>query len=256
MKVSILGAGNAGTQLALAISKAGHTVQQVWSRTPENAQALAQKVNATAISEINALSPADVILIAVKDDAIALVAAAVNNNTGIVAHTSGTVSLDAVSTHSSYGVFYPLQTMKQDAVLDFSKVPLLVEYNNDDAKGKLLELAKSISGMVYEVDSEQRSWVHVAAVFANNFTNHLFALSERILTEHGLPQDILKPLISRFIKNMAVYSAYDMQTGPAMRRDYDTINKHMLMLADEQKLKTIYEILSSSIISTYYGKEK
>lgn len=253
MNISILGAGNTGTQLAFALHKAGHKVLQVFSRTPQRAELLAHKVNAVGVTDVSNID-GDIIIIAVKDDAIQDVASQIISTNKIVVHTSGTVSMQHLSgITDSFGVFYPLQTMKQDVPMDFKQVPLLIEAANESTKQVLLELARSISGFVYEVDEQQRQWAHLSAVFSHNFTNHMFTISESLLQQQGLPFDILKPLIYKLFENLDGHSPFDMQTGPAMRQDFNTIAKHMELLANEHRLKTIYEIMSSSIVTTYYG---
>ena len=168
-----------------------------------------------------------------------------------MAHTSGTNSKDLLAPASSaFGIFYPLQTMKKNSKVDFKSIPLLVEGNDEATVAKLEALAKTISQNVHRVDQEQRKWIHVAAVFANNFTNHLYSVSESILLGHGLPFDILKPLIYRSIENLQQNSPAELQTGPAARGDMQTIEKHLMLLGDDIRLKKIYEIMTQSIIAS------
>lgn len=151
---------------------------------------------------------------------------------------------------ANVGIFYPLQTMKKNSEVDFKNVPVLIEGNDEATVSKLEALAKTISQNVYKVDEEQRQWIHVAAVFANNFTNHLYSVSESLLLGHGLSFDILKPLIYRSIENLQQNSPSDIQTGPAARGDMQTIEKHLMLLGDDIRLQRIYEILSQSIIAS------
>ena len=127
-------------------------------------------------------------------------------------------------------------------------MPLLVEGSNKQTTAKLDELARSISKNVHQVDEQQRQWIHVAAVFANNFTNHLFGISEHLLLSHGLEFEILKPLIFNFIQNLDQHSPSELQTGPAVRGDLQTIEKHMQLLGDDTRLQKIYEVLTQSIM--------
>lgn len=253
MKISILGAGNVATQLALALKKAGHEIVQVYNRSDDAGLQLAKTVGASFTSDLSALKHADVFLVAVKDDAIGEVASGLHESDAIVAHTSGTKSKDLMQ-HSSvnYGIFYPLQTMTKSSKVDFRNVPVLVEGSNATTTGKLSALGKSISQNVHVVDEQQRQWIHVAAVFANNFTNHLYGISEKLLVAHALPFEILKPLIFRSIENLSEHSPSEIQTGPAVRKDFQTIEKHVQLLSDDARLLKIYQILTESIIATQY----
>ena len=247
MKISIIGAGNGATQLALAFRKAGHEILQVFNRSQGAGKELAKTVGAVFISDIKQLDAADVFLIAVRDDVIADIASQIKVN-GVVAHTSGTKTLNLLKLSSAnFGILYPLQTMTKNQKLDFSNVPILVDGNNSETKEQLIALAKSISKKVFEADEEQRQWIHVAAVFANNFTNHLYSLSEKILIEHDLSFEILKPLIAKTADNINHFSPSKIQTGPAKRGDKLVIEKHLQLLGDEERLKKVYEILTESI---------
>lgn len=251
MKISILGAGNVATQLALAFKKAGHEIVEIYNRSNEAGEELAKAVVAGFTSDIEHLREADVYILAVKDDAIEERAQQLKANSKIVAHTSGTQSKDLLQTTSlHYGIFYPLQTMTKLSKVDFKNVPLLIEGSDETTTEKLEALAKSISQNVHRVDEQQRQWIHVAAVFANNFTNHLYSLSESLLLGHNLPFEILKPLIFSSIENMNRFSPAAIQTGPAVRKDVHVIEKHLALLADDARLQQIYKILTDSIIAT------
>jgi len=255
MNITILGAGNVATQLALVLKKTGHTIVQVYNRSNDAGVELSKTVGAAFVSDLGQLTEADVYIVAVKDDAIGELAKGITAKNGIVAHTSGTKSKDLLqNTSANFGIFYPLQTMTKTAKVDFKNVPLLVEGSNKQTIAKLEELAKSISKNVHRVDEQQRQWIHVAAVFANNFTNHLFGISEQLLLTHGLEFEILKPLIFNFIRNLETHSPSELQTGPAIRGDYQTIEKHMQLLGDDTRLQKIYEVLSQSIMDKATSK--
>ncbi len=218
MKVSIIGAGNVATNLALGLKKAGHEIVQVFNRSDDAGKELAHTVGASFTSNASQLLEADIYLVAVKDDVIEEVAKLLHVKGKIIAHTSGTQSMEVLrSSSDNYGIFYPLQTMKKNIKVDFKSVPLLIEASSDGVAATLEELAQTISQNVYRVDEQQRQWIHVAAVFANNFTNHLLGISESLMLGHGLPFDILKPLIYRSIEGLAVSSPAGLQTGPAVR---------------------------------------
>lgn len=249
MKITILGAGNVATQLALVLKKSGHEIVQIYNRSNDAGVELAKTVGAGFSSDLSNLADADVYIVAVKDDAIAEIGNTFKSNGKIVAHTSGTKSKDLLqSASSNFGIFYPLQTMTKTSKVDFKTVPVLVEGSNKQTTAKLEELAKTISKNVHKVDEQQRQWIHVAAVFANNFTNHLFGISEQLLIAQGLHFEILKPLIFNFIQSLETHSPSEIQTGPAVRGDFQTIEKHMMLLGDDVRLQKVYQVLTESII--------
>jgi len=249
MKISILGAGNVATQLALALKKAGHEIVQIYNRSDDAGKELALTVAGSFTSDCSVLAPADIYLIAVKDDGIHEVAAQLRVRDKIVAHTSGTMPKDILKNSSTdYGIFYPLQTMTKVSKVNFKNVPLLIEGNNEVTTDKLELLAKSISQNVHRVSEEQRQWIHIAAVFANNFPNYLFVLADRMLEEQGLSFEILKPLIFSFIQNLQEHSPSEMQTGPAIRGDQRTIEQHILLLRNNPELQKIYQLLTTGIM--------
>ncbi len=251
MRITIIGAGNVATNLALALKKAGHQLVQIYNRSNDAGQELARAVAASFTSDSTQLADADVYIVAVKDDVIEEVASQINLYDKVIVHTSGTKSKDLLKKSSScYGIFYPLQTMTKGAKVDFRNVPLLIEGNNETTVDKLSSLACSISQNVHRVDEEQRQWIHIAAVFANNFTNHLYTISDKILKEHQLSFSILKPLIFRSVENLNHHSPDEIQTGPASRKDLQVIEKHLSMLADNPDLQKMYELLSNSIIAS------
>lgn len=257
MRISVIGAGNVATQLALALKKAGHEIIEIVNRNHEAGETLARTVGAAFTSDFSNAADADVYLIAVKDDAIADVATQLKKTDKILAHTSGSKSQELLRTATdNYGIFYPLQTMTRKSVVDFKTVPLLIEAGNRDTAKILLELASSISKNVHSIDEQQRQWIHVAAVFANNFTNHLYGISESILQRNGLAFDILKPLILQSVMNIQSQSPSELQTGPAARNDLQVIDKHLMLLSDQERLQKVYRILTDSIIAAQQAQKK
>lgn len=247
----MLGAGNVASQMALALTKAGHQIVQVYNRSRESGEELATKAGASYTNDLTNLAEADVYIISVKDDVISEIASKLRLDNKFVAHTSGTKSRELLKDISSnYGIFYPLQTMTKAATVDFEQIPFLLEGSNNATVLELEGLAASLTKRIYVVDEQQRQWIHLAAVFANNFTNHMYSISERLLLDQGLPFDILKPLIFKAIENMETFSPSQLQTGPAVRGDYQVIDKHLQLLADEQRLKKVYEVLTDSIIAS------
>ena len=190
------------------------------------------------------------ILISVKDDAIEEVALQLTNYRGLIAHTSGAVAINALANHENYGVFYPLQTFSKNTALDFSTVPLCLEANGTANLNQLKQLANLISKKVYEVDSAQRKTLHLAAVFACNFPNYLYGIAQQLLAQHQLDFDIIKPLISETANKIQNALPMDVQTGPAVRNDEQTLKKHEGMLTKHPEWLNIYKLLSQQIKNT------
>lgn len=249
MTVSIIGSGNVATHLAKALQKANVQVLNIWSNRFENALALAQEVGAQAVNELAEIvaDESDILLISVKDDAIGSVAQKLNGYSGVVAHTSGSVSLTVLNGIENHGVFYPLQTFSKQKELDFSLVPLCLEASTPSALAKLKHLAALLSKHCYDVDSEQRKILHLAAVFACNFPNYLYGIAQQLLAQHQLDFNIIKPLIIETANKIQTALPINVQTGPAIRNDVQTLNKHEEMLQKHPEWLTIYKLLSEQI---------
>ncbi|WAC40647.1 Rossmann-like and DUF2520 domain-containing protein [Pedobacter sp. SL55] len=249
MTVSIIGSGNVATHLAKALKTANVKVLSIWSNRFENAEELAQLVNAKAVKELTeiAADESDILLISVKDDAIGSVVQKLNGYSGVVAHTSGSVSLTALNGIESHGVFYPLQTFSKQKEIDFSLVPLCLEASTPSALAKLKKLAALLSRHCYDVDSEQRKILHLAAVFACNFPNYLYGIAQQLLAQNQLDFNIIKPLIIETANKIQTALPVNVQTGPAIRNDVQTLNKHEEMLQKHPEWLTIYKLLSEQI---------
>ncbi|MBB2144242.1 DUF2520 domain-containing protein [Pedobacter sp. LMG 31464] len=252
MKVVIIGAGNVATHLAKALYATNVQIVQVWSYHYSNAKLLADQVNATAIEDLTALDKtADICIISVKDDAIAEIAEQLIDFKGLIVHTSGSVSMDVFANSSSnYGVLYPLQTFSKDKELSFATIPLCVEASNETALQLVKQLASQLSTHVVEINSEKRKILHLAAVFACNFTNHFYALAEEVLAANQLDFDILRPLITETAAKVQHTLPLTVQTGPAIRNDEQTLKKHEELLLQQPQLLEIYKIVSESIKKT------
>lgn len=249
MKITIIGAGNVGTHLGKRLFEKGHEIVEVFSRVPAKAELLANQVGARAVSALSELGEtADIYILAVKDDAIEAVAAAISVDNPFIVHTSGATPSTVLSAHSSqYGIFYPLQTFSIDKSADFEKLPMCVYANNSTVLKKLKNLAQSICPNVYEINDKERAILHVCAVFVNNFTNHLFAVAEDILTKENLTLHLLKPLIQETVNKIQQHPAKAMQTGPAFRGDVQTVERHLDFLEQYPDYQLIYRVLSESI---------
>lgn len=249
MNIVCIGSGNVATHLAIAFKAMGADIVQVWSHNSRNAEILAALTKAKPISKWEDLDrAADCYLIAVKDDAIAEVATQLIGVKGIVVHTSGATSIAVLSgAGSGYGVLYPLQTFSRTKALDLTKVPFCIEGNQPETLDKINAIAQLLSANVSQVNSEQRKILHLAAVFACNFTNHLYQLSADLLQQHNLKFDLLKPLILETAEKVHSALPVDVQTGPAVRNDKQTMARHLTLLQDTPKLQEIYTLLSTSI---------
>ncbi|WP_316738224.1 F420-dependent NADP oxidoreductase [Pedobacter aquatilis] len=253
MDVVLLGSGNVATHLAKALVAKGEKIVQVYSQNLNNAQQLASEIGAGAVSNFaDLLHNADLYIISVKDDAIDEVASQLKNVEGLVVHTSGTTDVKVLSKHGlNSGVFYPLQTFSKNKAVSFDNIPLCIEAEKETDLNLLENLANKISNRVYKLDGEKRKVLHLTAVFACNFPNHLYALSAKILEDNNLEFDILRPLIFETADKVMTNLPIDVQTGPAVRNDQNTINEHLKMLNNLPQLQDIYQTLSNSIKITH-----
>ncbi|MFD2163929.1 Rossmann-like and DUF2520 domain-containing protein [Paradesertivirga mongoliensis] len=247
MRITLLGSGNVATHLGKAFKQAGHEIVEIWSRTPANAKTLAIELSTRYCGEMSLLSPnAEIYIISVSDDSIREVSAKFPFRDKILIHTAGTSELNIPGLS---GVFYPVQTFSKQSPVDFSNIPIAVEGINPEVSGKLLELAGTISTKVSEISSQQRKTLHLAAVFACNFSNHLYAIADKILQSDGLEFEMIRPLIMETAKKIQTHSARSVQTGPAIRNDQITLRKHLEFLENNPALRDLYERLSQSIIN-------
>lgn len=246
ISITIIGSGNVAQHLIKAISKSSSLeLVQVYARHQEE---LLQFVDADKIiSEPSLLKNADLYLIAVSDDAIKSVSEAIPFRDKLVAHTSGSVAINDLCDANRKAVFYPLQTLSKHKEINFKEIPLCLEAQNDKDLKLLKTVASIISDKVFVLNSEQRKALHVAAVFVSNFANHLYKIGNDICKEHNVPFEILSPLILETATKIQTLAPIEAQTGPAKRKDTQTINKHLSLLTDENQ-KEIYKILTKSII--------
>jgi predicted short-subunit dehydrogenase-like oxidoreductase (DUF2520 family) len=248
-KITLIGAGNLATQLGLALYKEGYFISQVYSKTSHSASTLAKKLNSEPVTDLKKLKEdSSIYIIAVKDDAIVDLTKKIKLKDQIVVHTSGSISINVLKGISkNYGVFYPLQTFSKDKSISFRDVPLCIEGHNSYTTKTLEYFAKSISSKVQKINSEQRKTIHLAAVFASNFSNHMYAIAYEILEKNKLSLDLLKPLIEETVQKIKKNPPSKMQTGPAIRGDKKIMEEHLKMLKNDKKLKEIYKVMSLSI---------
>ena len=246
----LIGAGNLATQLALSLSENGIQVKQVYSRKIESASELAEKVNASFTNDLSQLHPeADLYIIAVKDSAIIEVLENLElNEDRLVVHTAGSVPMDILEGFTrNYGVFYPLQTFSKTRKIDFSDIPICIEANHPANFLKLEKFGERLSHSVNQINSDERKTLHLAAVFVNNFVNHLYAIGADILYDKKLDFNLLKPIIRETAEKINHLNPIKAQTGPAKRYDQGIIQDQLKMLQDQADFQKIYSFATESI---------
>lgn len=245
----LLGTGNVASHLFQAFSETEDTqVVQVYGRNQKALSPFANFTNTT--HQINKLIDADAYIIAIADDAIAGFSNQLPLHNKLVVHTSGSIAMNALSNQNRKGVFYPLQSFTKGKKMDYSSVPFCIEAEAKNDEKLLLLLANHISKKVQLVNSDQRKHLHVAAVFVNNFVNHLYTIGEDICTNNKVSFDLLKPLIQETATKIMDLSPTDSQTGPAKRNDKQVIASHLSMLENKNQ-QDIYTILTQSITKKY-----
>ncbi len=245
----IIGSGNAATRLTFAFKKAGLEICGIYSRKIEHAQVLADQINAKVFFSIDKIPlDADAYLLAVSDSALTQLLKELPDIEGILMHTSGSVGLDVFPARfPKSAVFYPLQTLSKDKAVDFLNIPILIESKDEDVFSGIQNLATKISAKVKSVDSKQRKQIHLAAVFACNFSNYMFHIAHEMLTENDLDFDLLKPLIKETIEKLDQLSPQEAQTGPAYRQDIQTLDEHLEILKEHPEYQHIYHLISNQI---------
>jgi len=248
----ILGAGNVATHLFNAFQETENIkVVQVYNRSKKKL-AYFEK-NTPTTSTISEIVEADVYIISVADDSIGSLSKKLLFKNKLVVHTSGSVAINSISKNNHCGVFYPLQTFTAGKKVDFKTIPLCIEAKHNADLLLLETLAKSISESIYKINSEQRKALHIAAVFVNNFVNHLYQKGEEICKENNVSFDILKPLIVETARKVAELSPINSQTGPAKRNDLKVIEQHLTDLNTIAQ-QDIYTLLTKSIQDTHGNK--
>jgi predicted short-subunit dehydrogenase-like oxidoreductase (DUF2520 family) len=248
MKIFIIGSGNVASHLARHLYKNGHLISGIYSRNPQHAEKLAKSVSCLAFDNLKTIpTSADVYLLCISDSALPDLASQMPLMKNVIAHTAGSVDISILKRFEKYGVFYPLQTFTRDRETKIDHVPFCIEANSEFAKETLVQLAISLSKNVIEINSEQRLHIHLAAVFANNFVNHMYVRAEEIMAEYHVPFALLKPLMMETIQKAIELGPIKAQTGPARRGDLQVIENHIALLTDET-LKNLYSFVSNSII--------
>jgi len=252
--VNFVGSGNVATHLARALQKADVQIGEVFSPTRTNAMEFSRSFQCGFIEDISQLSSdTDLILLCVPDNQVATTAHAISPGRAIVAHTSGIINLSQISDipHKT-GVFYPLQTFSKQREVSFTDIPFCIEASDLHTKGALTQLAYLLSNNVVGISSAERELLHLTAVMVNNFTNRLYGMAHEILFENNLDFNLLAPLIRETALKVAEMPPHLAQTGPARRKDENTLMRHRELLKNFPQYQQLYQLLTEQIIKTYH----
>ncbi|MGE8600167.1 MAG: Rossmann-like and DUF2520 domain-containing protein [Acinetobacter calcoaceticus] len=258
MKISLIGSGRVAFHLAQALLAQGHNIVQVYARDFDKTQKFAEKIQAKACQSLQQFQSTDLIILAVSDSAIAELVKQVHElfPETLMVHTSGSTDIEVIShVHEKAGVFYPLQTFSFERDVDWSATPLFVEALADVDQGLLSDLANSLSKRVYQYTSKQRLTLHLAAVFACNFSNYCFDMAKQIVDAEQVDFSLLYPLMIETAKKATENDPMQMQTGPAMRGDQNILAMHQNLLAQANRddLKEVYQLLSDGILKRHHS---
>ena len=250
MKIVLIGAGNLATHLGKALHAAGHDMVQVFSRTMQSAETLASLLDAEPLTDMAQVrDDADVYIFSVKDSALEqLISQLCGGEKKVFLHTAGSMPMSVFQGKAlHYGVLYPMQTFSKQREVDFSIIPCFIEANDEFALKQIEGLAGQISHRVFQLSSEDRKYLHLSAVFACNFANHCYAASQELLQQHGIPFDVMLPLIDETAAKVHGMTPKEAQTGPAVRYDENVIGKQIQLLENQPYFQKIYDCMSKSI---------
>lgn len=249
MKITIIGSGNVATHLALAFHKAGHQIQQVYSREFDHAERLAYQVMAEPVDKLNLLFPtSDIYILAVSDDALFDLALDLQFRDALVLHTSGSVSMSVLRPISrKHGVLWSPQTFIKDVAMDYAALPFCIEGSTPEVEDTIQQLIAPITPHIFRLNGEQRKWAHLAAVMANNFANALNASAEKLLRDQNIDFAILQPLIKMTAEKAQWGNLWQQQTGPAKRHDQKTIDAQRRLIADNPQMLQLYDLMTDLI---------
>lgn len=257
MKAVIIGAGNVGTHMATALRKKGVHISQIVSKSMKSAVELASQMECSFTTDMADVSKnADIYFVCVNDASIQQVVRQLNVGDKLVIHTSGSVGIEVFYDNAeNYGVVYPMQTFSKFKKVNYHEIPFFIEANTPENEAALYNFLKKISPHVSTKNSHERAMIHLCAVFACNFTNHMCAISEMLLKEQKMKFDVFKPLVKETFDKMMKYSPYASQTGPAVRNDQQVVDKHIDALQNYPEIQKIYREMSDNIIHMHENKE-
>lgn len=251
LPIAFIGAGNLAVNLAQALHRKGFNIVQIYSRTEESARSLAEKVGAGwTINLDDVTTEASLYIVSLKDSVFTeLLTQIVKDKDGaLLVHTAGSIPMRIWEDSTArYGVLYPMQTFSKQREVDFKEIPFFIEAARKEDAKLLKSIASALSDKVFEADSLQRKSLHLAAVFACNFTNHMYVLTADLLKKYNLPFEVMLPLIDETARKVHELPPLQAQTGPAVRYDTNVMDGHLDMLADDPVMQEIYQILSENI---------
>ncbi len=250
MLFTIIGTGNIAWLLGKKLTQAGHTCMGVYGRHTGAATQLAQEINAPIITDVNIPDTYDACIIAVADHAIADIAAQLSFRETVLIHTAGAVATGILTaTHNA--VLWPVYSIVKTSLPQHRNIPVAVEGTTDKALSVVKEIAASFSDNTFVADGVQRSWLHLTAVFSNNFVNHLVAIAEQICAEQNLPFSAIQPILQQTFERSMQQSPREVQTGPAKRGDTETMDKHLALLQSHPAWQAVYAAISASVENMY-----
>lgn len=255
-KISFIGSGNVAWHLAPALDNAGYVVREVYSPNHQHAADLTDRLYQAEVKSTLDFSTSDseIFIVCVKDAVIGEVAREIIlPEDAFLVHTSGSVPLSELqyAATSNLGVFYPLQTFSKSKKVDFKSLPIFIESNNEETGELLLKLAHTLTSQVRKISSHERRALHVAAVFASNFSNYMLTAASEIMQQNSLDFEWLKPLIAETITKSLQIGPMDAQTGPARRGDLEILDQHMEFLQDDPQKQEVYKLISQLILDKY-----
>ena len=254
IKITIIGAGNVGFHLAQVLIQQNYKIQQVFSRNLAHAEEVALMAGAEAVSDLASINnSADLYILAVPDDKILTVAEQLNLTPDkIIVHTSGSVESSILKkVTQNYGVFYPLQTFSRNRQINFDEIPVCIFSPDAKVQEQLMQIGEAISKKVHIVTDEERKYLHLSAVFINNYTNYIIGAGKDIADKHNVDFELLKPLLKETIAKASSAEPFNIQTGPARRGDIATIQKHLDWLKNDPDYHSVYQTLSEIILRKY-----
>ena len=248
MKIAILGSGNVAYHLAKMFKEKNIPISQIFGRNEKDLQEISEQFEIPFST--TELADAELYFIAVNDDAVAAISKNIKNQNSLVAHTSGSLPKEILEGNYRKASFYPLQTFSKSKMLQYSEIPFFVEAENEADSQILENLALKISEKVMKSDYEKRKYIHITAVFACNFVNHLFARAKEISDSQQIPFHYFLPLIKETTSKIEKIEPKLAQTGPAIRNDEKILQLHEALITEEEHLK-IYQVMNESIKKMY-----
>ncbi len=251
MKVTLIGAGNLATQLGKSLKKAGVIISQVYSRTEESAQTLGELLETEWVTDATQVhDEADIYIFSVKDSVLCDLISEVCKGRGdkLFLHTAGSMPMSCFEGKAQYyGVFYPMQTFSKSKDVNFERIPVFIEGNSIETEEVIRSLANKLSQRVIRLSSADRKYLHLAALWACNFTNYCYTVAADILSEHDIPFDVMLPLINETTEKIQKICPKAGQTGPAVRGDKNVMSQQLELMSDRENLQELYKMLSKGI---------